>query len=244
MKEKRELKILLLQIRDDEVVRQEEYQSFLTQSTLAPSQIIIHNVFDKPEFDVNIVDGFDALIVGGASEASVSEEDIYTFVGPCKKLLNYCVEKNIPVFASCFGFQVAVLAFGGEILKDELDYEIGTLLIELTSDCSSDPLYCDMHTPFMAVSVHKEKALVLPENCQLLAYTNSCLHSFRVIGKPFWAFQFHPELTREKLTQRLGVYKSKYTDDLDHFNQIIDSLVDTPESNLLVKKFVDYLISC
>lgn len=47
----RDLRILLLQIRDPAQVRHEEYASFVAYSGLAAHQIGILNVFDTPEFD-------------------------------------------------------------------------------------------------------------------------------------------------------------------------------------------------
>ena len=91
---------------------------------------------------------------------------------------------------------------------------------------------------FMRISVHQEKTNDLPSGCELLAYTDACLHSFKVIEVPFWAFQFHPELDKSRLVERLGVYQEKYTDGSDHYSKIIESLRETPESNGLVGNFV------
>jgi len=105
----------LLQIRDETRVRQEEYDSFVNYSGLSKEQIDILNVFDTPNFLPKIIDKYDALFVGGASEASVLEPDKYKFVKSGEELLLYCIDKEIPVFASCFGFQLAVTALGGDV---------------------------------------------------------------------------------------------------------------------------------
>ncbi|NIQ93551.1 MAG: type 1 glutamine amidotransferase, partial [Desulfuromonadales bacterium] len=84
--------------------RREEHESFSDYSGLAQSQIDIHNVFDIPQFEPDIVDGYDALLVGGASDASVLEPDVYTFVPSGEQLLRACIDRSLPVFASCFGF--------------------------------------------------------------------------------------------------------------------------------------------
>ena len=175
MKEKQKLKILLLQIRDDSIVRAEEVQSFALHSGLGESQIHIHNVFDHPQFDTDIVSGFDALFIGGASEASVLEEDRFTFLHSGYKLIHYCLEHSIPTFASCFGFQMAIMAFGGTITRDTSDYEMGTCDIHRTQLGESDLLFQALPSTFKAVSVHQEKATILPVNCELLAQTDNCL---------------------------------------------------------------------
>ncbi len=241
-KKRNELKILLLQIRQDQEVARDEIEAFRNYGNLAKDQIIIHNVFEQPKFTSNIIDNFDALFVGGASEASVLEPDKYTFVQPSIELLKFCRNKKIPVFASCFGFQLAVIALGGEILKDEVDFEMGTPDIALTAQAKKDELFFDTIEKFKAVSVHKEKAITLPEDCELLAYTDKCLHAFKIKDAPFWAFQFHPEVNRKILVHRLGVYKDQYTENDDHYNKIISNIFDTPESNILVEKFIDRIV--
>lgn len=234
-------KLLLLQIRENETVRAEEHSSFAKHGAIAPSQIDIHNVFDTPNFDSSILKGYDGLFIGGASEASVLEPDRYPFVQNIIQLCNDCIAQEIPVFASCFGFQAAVLAFGGEIIRDTHDFEMGTYPLKLTDKASQDSIYFSTPNNFMAVSVHQEKAIETPENCELLAFTDHCVHSFKYIDKPFWAFQFHPELDRECLTKRLEVYSEKYTENREHFQKIIDALKETPESNLLVKHFIEFI---
>ena len=60
--------ILLMQIRNDPRVRQEEHESFARHSGLAPSQIDILNVFDTPRFSADEVKGYDALFVGARAK--------------------------------------------------------------------------------------------------------------------------------------------------------------------------------
>jgi len=235
-------RVLLMQIRDQARVREEELQSFLAYSGLAAEQIDVLNVFDTQEFGPEVLTGYDALFVGGASEASVLEPDIYPFVPSCIALLQHCLEKDIPVFASCFGFQLAVIALGGEIVRDQSGYEMGTPPIYLTDAAKNDPVFAGTNDGFHAISVHMERAPALPDCCELLAYTEACPHSFRVKGKRFWAFQFHPEVDRETLVERLTIYKAKYTDDDGHLDAVLENTVDTPESNALVGKFVERVL--
>lgn len=239
---KEELKTLLIQIRDKPEVREEEHNSFCEFSGLRPDQIDIFNVFDQPHFPDHIVDGYDGVFVGGASEANVLEPERFPFVDNSIELMRYCIDQSIPVFASCFGYQLAVLALHGNIVSDDKDFEMGTLPIQLSAAARQDPLYCDTPSPFMAVSVHRQRAVANPDNCIELAFTDVCSHSFKVIDKPFWAFQFHPEVDRRILIERLTVFKSQYTDGDDHLSEVLNSAVETPESNDLLKKFVERVL--
>lgn len=233
----KKINVLLIQIRQNEVVKEEELQSFISFSTLPIECFTTFDVFENPILSPDILEGMDAVFIGGASEASVLEPDKYPFVNSIIETIKATIDKEIPVFASCFGFQVAVLALGGTIVRDIDDFEMGTYEMITTEAAKSDPVFSPLPERFFAVSVHQEKAQELPDSCELLAYTESCAHAFRVIGKPFWAFQFHPELDRACLTQRLGIYKEKYTEDAEQFDRVIASLESTEHANRLVETF-------
>jgi len=237
-----ELKLLLLQIRDGQDTRIEEWQSFATFCGLAPEQIDILNVFDTPAFSAEVLQGYHGLLVGGSSEASVLEPELYPFVPFAEQLLRHCIDSAFPVFCSCFGHQLAVTALAGEVIRDQNEFEMGSLPIQLTQAAQDDPLFHDTPDGFYAVSVHRERALTTPEGCELLAYTAPCIHSFRVKGKPFWTTQFHPEVSKQILIERLAIFKHKYCDNEQHYQQIIAAAQQTPESHALLRKFVDRVL--
>ncbi len=237
-----DLRILLLQIRDDRRVRAEEYASFCDYSGLEASQIDVLNAFDQPDFPPDVADGYDALFVGGASEASVLEPERYPFIRSCIELTRRWAMGGLPVFACCFGFQLAVLALGGRIIRDDRDFEMGTIPIRLTRHAGGDPLFCDVPDGFLAVSVHRERATRVPAGCLPLAYSDRCLHAFRVGEGPFWAFQFHPEVSRARLVERLTIYKAQYTQDDAHLERVLNAAAETPESNRLVHRFVERVL--
>ena len=190
------------------------------------------NVFDRPSFKPSLLDNFDALYVGGASEANVLEPHKYPFNKNCIELLRYAAEISKPTFASCFGFQLAVLAFGGVILNKDKGYEMGTVKISLTDKAKSDLVYQGIEDRFPAVSVHRQYASTIPEPLEMLAYTEQCIHSFKYKNKPLWAFQFHPEVDRETLVKRLTIFSKHYTDNTEQIKEVLNSAVETPESQI------------
>ncbi len=242
MTQRSDLRLLLLQIRTEARVCAEEHRSFASYCGLAREQITILNVFHTPTFPCDIADGYDALLVGGASEANVLEPDLYPFVHNCETLLRHVARTGLPTFASCFGFQLVVLALGGRIAHQEQGFEMGTLPIRLAEAAQRDPLLHDTPDGFAAVAVHRQYATEVPPGCDLLAYTPQCVHVLRVSGKPFWAFQFHPEVDKATLVERLTHYRDHYTEDADHLNQVLATAQETPESNGLMRKFVDRVL--
>ena len=232
---------LLLQIRDDAAVCAEEYQCFLQHSGLAAENLDVFNIYKHTDFGIEILDGYAGLLVGGASEANVLQPELYSFIEPAVKLMRHCADIGFPVFASCFGFQLAVLALGGEISNCVQYRETGTVAVDLSKAAATDPLYKAMPDPLIVVSVHQQSATDLPDGCELMASTAACLHSFRVKNKPFWAFQFHPEVNLQTLIERLSRYQEKYTSNSARLDEVLAAAVDTPEANTLLAIFIGYV---
>ncbi|NJP11021.1 MAG: type 1 glutamine amidotransferase [Leptolyngbyaceae cyanobacterium RU_5_1] len=242
-KQRSQLRILLLQIRDDELTRLEEFDEFVRYSCLEPQQFTTLNVFKSLEFKSTDVDGYDALFIGGSSDASVTQPDVYPFVEPTKRLLIYCLQQNLPVFASCFGFQAAVEALGGKVIVDKENMEIGTYPLWLTESAKDDQLFHDLPNGFWAVCGHKERAVSMPTEAILLAASDRCpYHAFKVLNKPFYGFQFHPEVDVKDLVSRITRYQSRYLDSREDLDSLLQDLKETPIANQLIKKFVDRIL--
>ena len=233
-------KILLIQIRDDQVTLEEELNAFVEFSGLSHANFTSFNLIDKNNFGLDILEGHDAVMVGGSSDVSVCHPERYPFMDSLNKLLVHCVDNNIPTFASCFGFQSAVVALGGEVVNDKQNMEMGTYEICLNQKAYDDALFKNLPDKFWAVSGHADRAVVLPDNFVNLAYTDKCpYHAFKILNKPFYATQFHPEVNKQILIDRITRYKDRYLDDDGHLQEIIDTSQDTPIANALITQFVD-----
>lgn len=244
MKNRDDLRILLLQIREDEETMLEEFYEFVQFSGLHETQIIKLNTYQKADFGAEAIEGFDALFVGGSSDATVRDEVEYHFVKSCRRLIRYCYEQNIPVFASCFGFQVAVKELGGEVILDKANMEMGQHQISLTPDAKNDPLLHDYPERFWVISGHKERAATIPAGTVLLGYSDRCpYHLIRFGDKPFYASQFHPEVDTKDLIARITRYQNRYLDDASALETIKQQATEeTTIANSLIKAFIDRIV--
>ena len=243
VKTRSQLKILLLQVRDDEATCLEELDEFVRYSGLEVEQFTVLNAFATPQFPTDCIAGYEALFVGGSSDASVTQPDRFPFVENIKGLLLHCLNKSIPVFASCFGFQAVVEALGGRVIVDEPNMEMGTYVIRLTEAAADDPLLHDVPSEFWAVSGHKERAIVLPESAVLMAHSDRCpYHALRMAGKPFYGFQFHPEINPSDLATRITRYQHRYLEGDGALAEVLSNLQDTSIANQLIRKFVDRIL--
>jgi len=249
IKQAKDLKILIIQIRDDQTIRDLEMVEFSRFSGLNLDQFTVINVFDTPSFAPNVIENHDALFVGGSSDASglesVAHPEKYPYAKKLRNLFVHCLEKEIPVFASCYGFEEVATAVGGTLVKDNKNVGKGFATIELTEDGKNDPLFKDMPDEFPAISWHSEKADYLPDNCTLLAKSETCPYlAIKIKNKPFYGFQFHPEIDKQGLIDRLTRYIDRYQsgDVEEMLKKIEQECPEVPEANKLVEKFVKKII--
>jgi len=244
LKQRNELKILLLQARHDEATLKEERAEFVRCGKLEDNQLAAMNLVDTPYFDTEIISGYDALFVGGSSDADVIDIERFPFVTDAKKLLVHCLENDIPVLGSCYGFQLATEALGGKVERSEEYSELeGSGRIELTDAAKSDPLFNDMPEMFRAVALHKDSATRLPKNVTVLATTPKCpYHAFKANGKPFYVTQFHSEINKADFVTRVRRYQERYVDSKDTLDKVIADTVEMDDVNSLPWKFIDRIV--
>jgi len=124
-----------------------------------------------------------ALILSG-SPASVTTEG-----APIPDL--YIWEMGIPILGICYGMQLIISHFGGEVSKaDKKEY--GRAILKLANDSDLFDGMADKETVWMS---HGDEAKSLPASFHRLAYTENA--EFAAIThkeKPIYALQFHPEV--------------------------------------------------
>lgn len=206
-------RILLLQARDaGDPMLEHELECFVTVVGLPRERFMPLNMAVLPPGDWPDVTGFDAVMVGGSGEYSVVKSG-FTWHRPMLDFVAGAVERDVPFFGSCFGFQALVQALGGELRSEPTMAEVGTFEVTLTAAGADDPLFGHLPARFNAQFGHNDSAIRLPEGVQLLAGTERCaLQAVRVPGRAAWATQFHPELDKEANMTRYVRYLVNYAD--------------------------------
>ena len=229
---------LLLQARNpDDIVKEEEALAFADRLDVQRSQIVLCDVLTE-ELNEEKVLGHAAVLVGGSGEYSVLDDDdrIKRFVDFCGVLST----GDTPVFASCFGFQAFVLAMGGRVIKDVPNAEVGTYVLTRSSHATDDLVFGALPEQFTAQLGHQDKASVLPESLLNMA-SSICTEyqAFKVVNKPIYATQFHPELTwldnRKRFARYMKIYGELFG--VDEAPKRMDSHRPSPEANRLLGFF-------
>jgi len=148
-----------------------------------------------------------------------------------------------PTFASCWGFQAMARAMGGRCINDLPNSEVGTIELTLTDAGRNDPLFGQLPLEFAAQAGHEDRVVELPPDAVLLASSNRVAEqAFRFEGKPIYCTQFHPELDRQSMLERVMVYP-EYVARIARvsFDEFVHNVRETPEVNSLLRRYVELI---
>ncbi len=113
-----------------------------------------------------------------------------------KKIFNL----NLPILGICYGTQLIVYLFGGEVTKAE-KREYGFAEIEIKEE---NELFSEIPKKFSVWMSHGDIVKKLPENFIPIAKTsNSPFASIRSKDKKIWGVQFHPEVVHTKFGKEI-----------------------------------------
>ena len=236
------VRVTLLQARkDDDPARTHEHACFSARMGLHPDQVHCVSIFDTDLFTLDL-HATDAILVGGAGQYSVLDDipAIRRFVDFLAFVATDPSTSELPLFASCFGFQALVLGLGGTVIEDAPHAEVGSYQLHLKPAATRDALFGRLPTSFMAQLRHKYRADSLPAGLADLAGSERCPHqAVRVIGRPQVATQFHPELAASDNRSRFLRYMPEYGKLFGKAaaKERLDSHVPSVEANALLEKF-------
>lgn len=233
------IKFKLLQARvEGDPVRERERNSFAVGMGVAPEQIETVDMLKGEATYDSIVDGVDAVIVGGSGDFSVTVN--HAWLPNFIKVLGDIAKNGFPTFASCFGFQVMNLALGGRVETDNKGLEVGSHIVERLPESDGDPLFHELPDNFVAQQGHADRAMVLPEGVTLLAQSPKCPYqAIKVKGAPVYATQFHPELTATENKRRFLQYFDHYIKAVgqEESERILNSFQESEDSSYLLRRF-------
>ena len=185
---------------------------------------------------------FDAVFVGGSGDYSVVKGGHW--LPAALASLQSVANSGIPMFASCWGFQAISAAFGGQVVYQREYAELGSTKVKLTDAGAKDPVFSVAGPSFLAHSGHEDTVTTLPSEAILLASSDRVANqAIKLSDRPVYATQFHPELLKEHYLQRLQTYP-RYVTELTGmpFDEFAASCRETPESNRLLRQFVQQVV--
>jgi GMP synthase (glutamine-hydrolysing) len=185
----------------------------------------------------------DIILLGGSGHYSAAGEGPWLERALDAMREIHCLKR--PTFASCWGFQAMARAMGGHCVNDLPNAEVGTIELRLTDAGHADPLFGQLPTTFLGQAGHEDHVVELPSDAVLLASSGRVAEqAFRFQNRPIYCTQFHPELDRKALLERVDAYPEYVERSAGMpFDEFTASVNETPEANSLLRRFVDLVFS-
>ena len=232
---------LLLQIREpDDPMRQHEIQAFSSALPCAPHRITTADLLTEIPNE-KLLDRTDVVLIGGSGDYSVTREAAW--LDRTYELIRDLRRRCFPTFGSCWGFQAIAKAFDGCVVHDLDRAELGTPEVVLTAAGRADPIFGPLGERFMVPVGHEDSVVQLPECCSLLGQSCLAYHVLCVNDAPMYATQFHPELTRDGLLERVRRYP-KYVEKIlgISFDEFCDRCQETPKMCEILPRFLELVL--
>jgi GMP synthase (glutamine-hydrolysing) len=236
------IRYLLLQTRNAaDPMRAQEVRCFARMLDCEPSDIEVFDLLASA-LSVNTLRHADMILLGGSGHYSAAGEGLW--LERALDALRDIHRFAKPTFASCWGFQAMSRAMGGCCVNDLPNAEVGTIDLTLTDAGRADPLFGSLSPVFAAQAGHEDRVIELPSDAVLLASSARVPEqAFRFAGRPIYCTQFHPELDRAAMLERLVAYP-EYVARIagvpyEHF---VQNLRETAEANSLLRRFVQMFL--
>jgi GMP synthase (glutamine-hydrolysing) len=234
-------KFLLLQVRKrDDAMRAQEVACFARALACPAEKIQVFDLLSGAPTAEQLA-AVDVVLLGGSGDYSVAEGG--DWLPPALAAMRTLYEIGKPTFASCWGFQAMARALGGEVVTDKSRAELGSVAIHLTAAGQLDPLFAPLGQQFTAPLGHQDCVLRLPQQAVALASSEKVANqAFCLPGKPIYGTQFHPELDRTALIERVQAYPAYLAtitgETLEEFRQNCPEFTATDQ---LLRRFVQQL---
>ncbi len=232
---------VLVSLRDpDDPMSRQELRCFAESAGIPDLEIAYASA---GQLDDRLFDEAGMLFFGGSGAYSVL--DTHPWVRQMLDRLVECVDRKIPAWASCFGFQGLSLALGGEVNRDDARQELGAFPVDLTDQALLDPLFANLPRTLDVQLGHHDHVDRLPSGVTLLATGRKVYNqAFKVDSAPFWAAQFHPELRKATTIERWNYYRAHYAGnpaEADRIDRVMAESPDTERAQGIIRRFVAWV---
>ena len=236
---------LLLQARKpDDPMRSHEHGCFAAAMGLQGADLRAVDIVERTPTAADL-EGVAGVLIGGSGNYGARGEEAWLH-GATQFLREQVIEPGVPLFGVCFGLQLLGRTLGVDVIHDPERREVGSYEIVLSEEAKSCSLFGTLPERFYAQQGHNDRITHLPEGTTLLAANNNApVQALRVNGKPVWATQFHPELTRKDNRTRYMRYISAYggTTTPPEQDPVLRSMRETPHPTTLLRRFGEMVLA-
>ena len=237
---------LILQLRPETEVSDDEFQAFLTKGGLNEQEV--HRVrldseplpagLDLTHYAGTIVGGGPGCVSDAPQKKSALERRMEDAV---LSLMPEIVGKDLPFLGCCYGIGILAHHLGGRVGKDRYGEGVGAVTCCVTDAGRSDQLLQGLPSTFSAFVGHKEAVQALPKGCIHLLSSVPCPFQMIRFGENVYATQFHPEADADVFELRIRYYAGHGYFRPDEADQLVEQCreedVRLPEQ--ILRQFVE-----
>lgn len=187
----------------------------------------------------NTMEDYDGFVICGSS---LHAYDLDFAVTNQIELTAKAGQAGLPIFGSCWGLQIAVMAAGGLVEYNAHGREVGIARKIVPNDIGrTHPMLAGKGEAFDAPCIHYDEVTRLPENAVLLASNAHSKVQAAVVplhNSEVWAVQYHPEFDIQQLVQLYTLYADDMVEQgffankesLENYKQLLSGLIDNPDN--------------
>lgn len=240
----RSLRVVLVQARSEPQMIEQEQECFVERCRLPRDRFHVVNVVTGDPPQLADLENVDVVLIGGAGAYSAAED--YEWTAPLLDFVRLVVDREMPLFGSCWGHQIIARALGGTVVYDPDHSELGCGWVDRTDAGALDPLFHRFPERFRANMGHHDRVVELPDGAVELARNGQRYQAFKLEGRPVYGTQFHSELDAERERERILVYREYYRDalpDEETVQYVLNDLADTTEVDHLLYDFLTTFVA-
>jgi len=154
------------------------------------------------------------------------------------KWLVGAINDGVPTLGICYGHQLLAHALGGTVAYNPKGREMGTVEIKFNAQVSSDPLLKILPKNPRLHVCHSQTVTNLPPGAVHLAVSDKDTNQAFSFNGNTWGVQFHPEFDADITRTYIQSNSSQLKDEGQDPQQCLDSCLDSPLGDQVIKQFV------
>jgi len=231
-------KAILIQIREDKKIANQEYNCFLKISQKARVILDKLNVcYDNLDVKKTI-NKYDYILIGGSP---FSVEDDFSQKKKIKDLILSSVGAKKPFLGVCFGFQMLVWSLGGKIILDKKNKEFATKKVSLAKEGRKEKIFSNLPNNFYVQEAHEWRVSKIPKETKIIAIGQRVkIQGIKIAAAPVYGVQFHPELKKSDMKFRMKYYNANKNSVYNFNRKDFDGIEQSLDSEKIVFNFLKY----
>lgn len=238
---------LILQLRPEKLVSDDEYAAILAKSGLRAEDT--HRIcLDHEDLPADLdLSAYSGVIVGGGPGCVSDPPELKTpteakIEAAILSLMPEITARDVPFMGCCYGIGVLGHHLGVEVSKRQYSEAVGAVPCKVTDAAADDPVLAGLPGTITAFVGHKEALQSLPEGAVHLMEGEVCPFQMIRVGKNIYATQFHPEADPDGLAVRVRAYKDKGYFPPEEAEALIarNADVDTSGAGAILENFVNH----